>query len=208
MPASREEKREYQRQYYKANREKVLARQARYKALNPEKVAAQQRASQRRYYKANVKKALEYNRRWRKANPEKQAAMDRRNRKAHAERIREMARERNRRWRERNPEKSREKWHKWRARKLAMPFIDHVPVMPRDRCCPDCGVKMVGRGHMSNAPSIDHIVSLYRGGHHVPSNTRIICFSCNSAKRILDLAEWHKHCPSKIGGVQLCLPLS
>ena len=70
---------------------------------------------------------------------------------------------------------------KRRALKYAAPYIAHVTPAPIDGRCPCCRTKMV-RGSKTRAPTLDHIVALNRGGHHVPGNTWIICQRCNSAK--------------------------
>jgi 5-methylcytosine-specific restriction endonuclease McrA len=46
--------------------------------------------------------------------------------------------------------------------------------------CPDCGEPMLGWNGRS--PSLDHKVSLAKGGTNAPSNLRVICNRCNSRK--------------------------
>jgi 5-methylcytosine-specific restriction endonuclease McrA len=70
---------------------------------------------------------------------------------------------------------------KRRAQKHSAPYLAHPLPSPADGRCPCCRVKMV-QGHKRHGPSLDHIVSLEHGGHHVPINTWIICKSCNSSK--------------------------
>lgn len=40
--------------------------------------------------------------------------------------------------------------------------------------------------------TIDHVISLYKGGKHCLSNLRPACRSCNSSKQIEDLVSWLK----------------
>lgn len=61
---TKEERREYNRKYYQANKEKVLEHQAEYRKANKEKIAEQQAE----YYQANKEKIAEYNAEYRKAN--------------------------------------------------------------------------------------------------------------------------------------------
>jgi 5-methylcytosine-specific restriction endonuclease McrA len=49
---------------------------------------------------------------------------------------------------------------------------------------------MIGTWPAANTPSLDHIIPLARGGHHVPGNTQIICHSCNASKKHRPLDEW------------------
>ena len=89
---------EYNRKYYLANRERILARCKEYRKRNRERVKAADRA-------------------WRKANPEKVRAIEKKYRQTHHEKIREKERERDRKRRKNNPEKAREKSRRFRARK-------------------------------------------------------------------------------------------
>jgi hypothetical protein len=78
-------KKRYSAAYYKANREKILARMRAYRAANPEKARAQNCANYRAYYKANAKKINAKTLAWRAANPEKPAAYSRAYYKANRE---------------------------------------------------------------------------------------------------------------------------
>jgi 5-methylcytosine-specific restriction endonuclease McrA len=49
---------------------------------------------------------------------------------------------------------------------------------------------MIGTWPAANTPSLDHIIPLARGGHHVPGNTQMICLSCNLSKHAKPLDEW------------------
>lgn len=67
MAKTAEEKREYRREYYARNREKILARQKVWRKANPEKPREYRRA----YYARNPEKVKEIVRAWQKENPDK-----------------------------------------------------------------------------------------------------------------------------------------
>ena len=71
---------------------------------------------------------------------------------------------------------------KRRVRKLALPYVEHETPMPANGLCPHCDVKMVGEYPAPNTPTQDHIIPITKGGHHVPSNTEMICLGCNLKK--------------------------
>lgn len=59
--------------------------------------------------------------------------------------------------------------------------------------CSACGVDTpeVLRGtHALNAPEVDHIVPLSRGGNHSYENLQCLCKSCNSSKGAKLMSEW------------------
>lgn len=60
--------------------------------------------------------------------------------------------------------------------------------------CSSCGIKTPEklRGtHELNAPEVDHIVPLSRGGTHEYENLQCLCKSCNSSKGAKLISEWH-----------------
>ena len=75
-----------------------------------------------------------------------------------------------------------------RARERALPreSIDPLAVFARDGwCCRLCGRSTPPneRGtYADEAPELDHIVPLARGGHHVWSNVQCACRQCNNVK--------------------------
>jgi hypothetical protein len=73
--------------------------------------------------------------------------------------------------------------HKRRTQKYAAPYIPHEARPPSDGRCPCCRVKMNQKGRKPRAPSLDHILALNSGGHHVPGNSWITCHLCNWIKR-------------------------
>jgi len=85
-------------------------------------------------------------------------------------------------WRWRNPEKMRKARLRLRVIRKDAIYIEHDVPMPKNKRCPYCNVKMNSKWPASNAPVIDHIKPIARGGHHVPGNTMIICNRCNLIK--------------------------
>lgn len=64
--------------------------------------------------------------------------------------------------------------------------IDPIKILDRDGwVCQICGVdtpRNLRGTHENNAPEVDHIIPLARGGPHVEGNVQCACRACNSAK--------------------------
>ena len=64
--------------------------------------------------------------------------------------------------------------------------IDRTSVFERDGWkCQICGIetpKNLLGAYNKNAPELDHIIPLSRGGKHIPSNIQCACRSCNFKK--------------------------
>ena len=146
--------------YRKKNKRKIAARKAAYYKKNKHRIAARNKI----FYKRNRRKILAQKTIYGKKN-------------RHRISIRQAI------W-GRTPQ-GRASWrahgYKRRTLKLSMPCIIHETRAPTDGRCPCCRVKMISY-HRKHAPSLDHIVALNDGGHHIPGNTWIICRSCNSTK--------------------------
>lgn len=73
-----------------------------------------------------------------------------------------------------------------RIRGVNSEAFDPIDVLSRDRWrCQLCGVKTpkAKRGSIEyNAPELDHIVPLSKGGGHTRANTQCLCRRCNQAK--------------------------
>lgn len=75
-----------------------------------------------------------------------------------------------------------------RARYYGVPYEQVSPwdVMARDwyhcSCCATYTPPRLRGSHAWNAPEIDHIVPISRGGPHVASNLQLLCRSCNLDK--------------------------
>jgi 5-methylcytosine-specific restriction endonuclease McrA len=63
--------------------------------------------------------------------------------------------------------------------------FDPLEIFQRDRWrCQVCGIrtKRTARVPDRQAPTLDHIVPLSKGGEHTRANTRLLCMSCNASK--------------------------
>lgn len=68
---------------------------------------------------------------------------------------------------------------KQRCRRLGRVYEEHETPLPPDGLCPYCKIKM---GSGKTLSTLDHTLSLNSGGHHISSNTKWICISCNKRK--------------------------
>jgi hypothetical protein len=82
-----------------------------------------------------------------------------------------------------------------RARKRALPFEDVNPIDVLNAGgwhCYLCGCstpRSLRGTRARNAPQVDHVIPLARGGHHVRSNLACICLACNQRKSSRLLCE-------------------
>lgn len=206
MALTREEKLERRRQHYLANRERMLAEAAEYRAKNPDKVkAAHQRwyaqnsaADARERYRADPERSLAAARKWKAKNPNyhRQHALARYHGDVEAGRARcreyrsrdaERHRQRCRDWIRVNPEKGRAKAHRYRDRKIGATtevFAD-LEIFERDGWkCYICHTDVVAdvAAIAPNRAVLDHIIALSKGGAHSRANTACACFPCNTMK--------------------------
>ena len=163
---------EYQRQWYLKNRERVLATQKSQYAADPEK---------------RRKQCRDANRRWRAAHPTGQREADRRWRKSHPK----QAKDRNRSWCYKNPERTM--WHaaKNRAQKANAPFSIAVGDIVIPKRCPVLGIRLFQsqKGRSDNSPSLDR-QNPRRG--YVPGNVAVISFRANRIKNDATVQELEK----------------
>jgi 5-methylcytosine-specific restriction endonuclease McrA len=151
------------RKYREQNRERILARQARYYRENKELW----QKSHQLNYEINREFYLEKSRAWRAANPERARAQ-------HAS------------WRQRNPEKHNELSRKRAAKKKGNGVYrvskKELKALLADPCF-YCG---------GQSNTIDHVVPIARGGGHSIGNLVGACKPCNSSKKDLTIMEWRK----------------
>lgn len=86
------------------------------------------------------------------------------------------------RWYAEHRKEIREATIKRRVLRYGRVYVEHETPMPTDGRCPHCRVEMTGTFPAPDAPTVDHIVPLARGGHHEPGNTEMICHQCNTIK--------------------------
>lgn len=71
--------------------------------------------------------------------------------------------------------------------------VDPIKVFERDgwRCqmCRRPTPKKLKGKPKANAPELDHIIPLARGGEHSYRNTQLLCRACNSAKSDKDVGQ-------------------
>jgi hypothetical protein len=147
------DRKEQKRQYYLANREKMLAAARAWRAANPEKA----NAARRKWHAANRERDTATSRAWQAANREKARAACRKwyanNRETAAAAARERQRASyaadpgkflawNRKWRAANPEKVLAGVYAWRERNLEK-MQAYVVTYRRDRCKNDPGFRVL-----------------------------------------------------------------
>ena len=83
---------------------------------------------------------------------------------------------------------TKRKWqgdHRQRARRYGATYqhvARHAIFAADGHRCQICGSKTSGVWPAPTSATIDHIVPLARGGHHVPENLQTACLSCNVRK--------------------------
>jgi len=167
----REGQREYQKRWYRANREKVLTKgRQRYRANRREILA-----KATRLHKENPEKGRAYARQWYVDHREERLEETRRYRKNNPKKVKEAKR----RWCKANPEKGREAYRRRRTRIAGSTgaFTDaqfQALCAHYGNICLCCGKpKELHR---------DHVVPLSKGGSNDISNIQPLCQSCNSSK--------------------------
>lgn len=162
-----------------------------YREANREKRREQCRRAQIKWRAANREKDREKSRCWQQANPEKKREKDRR----YAEANREKQHERQRLWRQANPEKCRAKNQRRRALKRDQHGLVPVTAEVIDQrfelfghACAYCGAQ--------HDLHIDHFIPLAKGGTHAASNLVPACSACNSSKCDSDPEQWYRQQPS------------
>jgi len=166
--------REYSAAHYRANKEKIAARQAEYRVATRAKRLAQQAE----YRAVNRAEIAGRKIKWRAANKDKVAAYN-------AEYLVE------------NPDMYRAARLRRRARKADNGVWEILSgewerVVARYRgCCAYCGVE-------DDNLEMDHVVPVAKGGGHRIGNFVPACRSCNSSKNDKFLSEW-KLWKAKVG---------
>jgi 5-methylcytosine-specific restriction endonuclease McrA len=170
-------KRAYDRAYYKAHRERISAYYKTWRAANAEKVKADKAV----YHVSNRERIAAKVKAWSDAHPG-------------AANLRTAA------WKAANPERKRELDHRSRAIRDSRPTCAHssclalgpvsIAWQTNPHVCYLCGqrLSMQARPDDPMHAHMDHVVPLSRGGLHCAENLRPACAPCNRRKgaRLLD----------------------
>jgi len=201
------EKKEYDRQYYLNNRNRIIEHSKLYYAENKKEGLKKRRqywidnkdkiAKQRKqYYKDNAEEIKEYQREYIKNNPEKAKE----SRKQYYYNNIEKMREANQRYRHNNSEKLKEHHKQYyrtgngkavnqrchskrRAREKeiinTLTAQEWLDILEEyNYRCAYCDVEF----EVENMPHKDHVIPITKGGHNVKENIVPACQSCNSKK--------------------------
>jgi 5-methylcytosine-specific restriction endonuclease McrA len=151
----------YSKEYYQKNKEKELARHA-------------------KYVEENRGRIREYDKEWYEKNREKILARKR----AQYQKTKDAQRAKAKKWREDNPDQVRSQSAVKRARKAnaeSEPWTHEEIAAKGTGFCPYCG-KVIGTLYNSKVMEIDHIIPLSREGSNLIENLEAICASCNASK--------------------------
>ena len=194
-PRCKECKKEFNKEYYKANSDKIIKQQKEYKKANLEKSRERNRKYDREYrnsnsekikeyYKANSEKIKEYNREYYKTHSDK--FKERRN--SNFEKLKEYGKE----YRKANPDKRNAIRAKRNAKKLQAtpPWLtkEHLSAIRMYYTESKALEKLTGLKH-----HVDHIVPLQGKnvcGLHVPWNLQVLTATENNIKNNHYPDEW------------------
>lgn len=179
------------------NRERILAKNKKWKDANPDKVAAQvkrwnkehpERCKERQaqFKKKNPHKNAEYMRRWRENNREQYRELDMAYRNNNRERVRELAAKA----RAADPMRFRAYQHNRRVLIRAGGTFTSEDIAAQyarqSGCCAWCSCDLDG------VYQIDHVIPVVRGGSNTPDNLVCACALCNRRKnKLLPFTEWN-----------------
>lgn len=166
----RERKNAYNREWCKANADKVNATNKKWREENPE----QMKAIRRKHYTTHSERIKVYNRKRYVEQSKQIKAINRKWRKEHPEQMEAIIKARN---------------HRRRARKHNAPGsylptdLMHMRKEQKDECY-YCSIPLCGKG------TIDHKVPLSRNGTNWSKNLCIACKLCNSSKGVKSEVEF------------------
>lgn len=181
------DRKEKDRLYHAANKEKRVAYARQYRKDNPEKCAVLDRN------KDPEKKRI-YNKKYRELNQERLRVLGQLKHIRNYAENRLAINARNTKWFGNNKDKSRDKTARYRARKLGV-LVENVSkteILERDGyICQICGggvLPFVSPYHPLY-PNLDHIIPLSRGGLHAEFNLQTTHRGCNISKGTKDTAN-------------------
>jgi hypothetical protein len=184
-----ERRREYERQWRLANRERFLAKMREWRERNPDKV----KQHNQQWYAENPERKRENWERWRRENPEKAKALAGRYRDGHRDVVRKIQQ----RWEQENPQSG-----KARRKKYEQANPDKIRAKSLNRSALERGAEGVFTAkdwatliahsphcHWCKKPftktrraTHDHVVPLAKGGANSLENSCCACRPCNSRK--------------------------
>jgi 5-methylcytosine-specific restriction endonuclease McrA len=175
-----EDKKEYARKYYIANRERLLEWQHQYEINHID----EKKEYLHKYYVSHFDVYKERRKNWILAHPEREKENTHRWNINNPEKIKKY----DRKWAASHPDKIIEKSNRRRARKAAASGSGITAKQERQlkeeysHRCAYCGKQ--------KPLALDHVVPLSRGGAHDISNVVPACKSCNSSKHNKSLLIW------------------
>lgn len=177
---TKEEKKEYNRQWHLEHKEEKSKRDRIWRQNNPEKV----KTKNAKYYQENKQKAINYSTNWQKDNPEKLKTHQTTYQQTNKERIKDM----HKKWIENNLEKWMRMQAKTRAKKLGLPFnLEHTDIVI-PQVCPILGIPIFRqKGKRTiNSPSLDRIIPEYG---YTKGNIQVISDKANRIKNDASIEE-------------------
>ncbi len=172
------------RAYHIANREKILARSKAWALANPDK----RKQSRHALYLSNRQKSYEQTKAWRLAHPKKMVEYVRKWQKRNPEKTKSIYRN----WVKNNPDARRvtrkQSNHKRKAQMHLTNYEDctaKIRLLGRERFCHWCCTPLTDENR-----TIDHIIPLARGGHHISDNLAASCATCNFSRGDKLISEW------------------
>lgn len=168
---NKDHQQEYDKEYRKNNKTLTRKWKREWYKNNPQKVKEMDKT----YYKNHKEEHKERSRQWRQKHPEQ------------AKKIRD-------RWKEKNPEKYKLIMRKAKSKRRLI-FKKHIfpqgistntqiKIFERDKICVYC--------NSNKHQTIDHIISVERGGLNNYNNLVLACQPCNCSKQDKGVFEWCK----------------
>ncbi len=191
---TKEQIREYNRQWRAKNPDKCAVYNRRWVKKNWEKHLAYVR----KWNKANRHKRVPFEKKWKAENPEKVAEVIRKWRVANHDQYRIIVNRARKKWAAKNPAKVRANGYKRRERKRSTKPCDQTSANVLCQLISDaiklkCGI--CGKNMPKNDRTIDHVIPISKGGSGEIWNLRIVHMVCNSKKHATMPDELNFHTP-------------